>query len=151
MHWPHLWTAEVKVAVLYVMAILRQLSSGGTRQSKSSNLKSFNHFDQFVYRNESFTDVCESFTICTDAHYTRHVGSMLSYQRACEETIEIEILNFLEKILTGQLEDDGVLVVVVYLKNKLLCRSSFTCSCRNFRHDAMSLYICYLFISPTSE
>lgn len=39
--------------------------------------KHFNHFDQSLYSNESFSDVSESFTVSTDAHYRRYVSSML--------------------------------------------------------------------------
>lgn len=35
-------------------------------------INTFNHLDQ--KRNESFTDVFESFTACYDAHHTRFVG-----------------------------------------------------------------------------
>lgn len=47
----------------------------------------FDQLDQSVYRNESGSDVSESFTICTDACYTRYVSGMLFYC-ACEETIK---------------------------------------------------------------
>lgn len=49
----------------------------------------------------------------------------------------VEIFYFLDIFLNDHLEDEGVLAVVfVYLKHKMLSRSSFTCSYRNFRHDA---------------
>lgn len=44
----------------------------------------FNHSDQSVYRNESFSDVSGTFTICTDANYTRSARSML-FQCTYEE------------------------------------------------------------------
>lgn len=44
---------------------------------RAPTLEDFSHLDQFVYRNESFSDVSGSFTICIDAHYARSVSSML--------------------------------------------------------------------------
>lgn len=49
----------------------------------------FNHLDQSVYRNESFSDVSGSFTVGTDAHYIRFVScSLMLFQCAYEETIK---------------------------------------------------------------